>query len=277
MGVAVQSHWFSVGSLVPWAEAGVGAIATQAFVNASFGPVGLNLLKQGHPPAEALKRLLDTDEGREFRQVALIDAQGRAAAHTGANCIPAAGHWVGDNFVVQANLMLNNQVWPAMAAAFTASRGPLAERLVTVLAAAQAQGGDSRGQQSAALVVVKGESSGQVWADRLIDLRVEDYPRPVEEITRLLRVFRAYEFMNRGDTAIEQGDIAGALAAYESAQALCPDNLEMKFWHAVGLANVGQVAEAKLIFKEIVAQEPNWASVARSLPGIGLLRVSLTE
>ncbi len=277
MGVAVQSHWFSVGSLVSWAEAGVGAIATQAFVNASFGPMGLNLLKQGHPAGEVLKSLLDPDEGREFRQVALIDAQGRVAAHTGANCIPAAGHIVGDNFAVQANLMLNDQVWPVMAAAFTASQGPLAERMVAALAAAQAQGGDSRGQQSAAILVVKGEASGQIWRDRLIDLRVEDHPHPVEELARLLRVFRAYEYMNRGDAAVEQGDVAGALTAYESAQALCPANLEMKFWHAVGLANAGQVAEAKLIFKEIVAQEPNWADIARSLPAIGLLRVSLTE
>jgi uncharacterized Ntn-hydrolase superfamily protein len=272
MGVAVQSHWFSVGSMVSWAEAGVGAVATQSFVNPSFGPLGLERLKQGRAAAETLKMLLDSDEGHEFRQVAIIDTQGRAAAHTGANCIPQAGHITSDNFSVQANLMASDRVWPAMAAAFTASQRPLAERMVAALVAGQAEGGDIRGQQSAALLVVKGETSGKVWQDRPIDLRVENHPRPVEELQRLLQVFRAYEYMNQGDAAIERGNVAQALAAYQTAQALCPDNLEMKFWHAVGLTNLGQIEAALPIFREIFWQEANWAVVIQELLPIGLLK-----
>jgi len=209
IGAAVQSHWFSVGSIVIWAEAGVGAVATQSFVNTSFGSRGLELIKEGKSPREALDILISGDEGRHFRQVALIDAKGNTAAHTGATCIPEAGHINSKYYSVQANLMLKNSVWPAMEKAFQESRGPLAERLVAALEAAEAEGGDIRGKQSAALLVVKGESSGKIWEDRLIDLRVEDHPEPVKEIKRLLRVYRAYEHMNAGDVAVEKGDESG--------------------------------------------------------------------
>lgn len=274
LGVAVQSHWFSVGSLVTWAEAGVGAIATQAFVNASFGPRGLELLRQGLSAPEVVKTLIAADEGREVRQLAIIDSQGQVAAHTGGNCIPAAGHHLGDNYVVQANLMLNEQVWPAMAAAFEASQGPLAERLVTTLAAAQAVGGDIRGQQSAALLVVKGVNTGQIWEDRLIELRIEDHPQPVTELQRLLQIHRAYEYMNRGDEAMERNDVAGALEAYRRAEALYYDNPEMKFWHAVSLANAGQVTAALPMFQEIFSQDQLWATLLGRLPTVGLLRIT---
>ncbi len=274
MGVAVQSHWFSVGSLVSWAEAGVGAIATQSFINASFGPRGLELLKQGKTAQEALKILIDSDEGREVRQLAIIDANGNIAAYTGKKCIPAAGHHIGDNFSVQANLMLNDSVWPAMTKAFEESEGPLAERMIAALEAAQNAGGDIRGKQSAAILVVRGKSTGKVWEDRLIDLRVEDHPEPVKEIKRVLKVFRAYEYMNAGDLAIEKNNVQGALKAYGTAEEMFPDNLEMKYWHAVSLANVGMVDDALPLFKKIFSKDKNWHILTKRLPGVGLLKVS---
>lgn len=274
MGVAVQSHWYSVGSIVSWAEAGVGAIATQSFVNVSFGPRGLELLKQGKTAQETLKILIDSDEGRDVRQLAIIDAKGNVAAYTGKKCIPDAGHIIGDNFSVQANMMLNNKIWPAMEQAFKESKGHLAERMVAALEAAQQAGGDIRGKQSAAIVVVKGHSTGQVWEDRLIDLRVEDHPQPIKEIKRLLKVFRAYEHMNAGDLAIEKNDIQGALKAYGAAEEMFPDNLEMKYWHAVSLANVGMVEESLPIFKSIFEKDQNWLTLTKRLPGVGLLNVS---
>ncbi len=171
--MAVQSHWFAIGPLVPWAEAGVGAIATQSFVDASYGKLGLDLMCAGRSAPNALKGLLAADSNRDVRQVAMIDATGKVAAHTGSKCIPAAGQYVGVDFSVQANLMLNDTVWPAMAKAFESARGDLAERLLTALEAAEAAGGDIRGRQSAALVVVSGKPTGKPWQDRVYDLRVE--------------------------------------------------------------------------------------------------------
>ena len=274
MGVAVQSHWFSVGSLVPWAEAGVGAIATQSFVNVSFGPRGLQLLRKGKTAEEVVKELIDADEGRDVRQLAIVDSKGNVAAHTGAKCVPAAGHHVGNNFSVQANLMLNDRVWPTMAEAFETSKGSLAERMIVALEAAQEAGGDIRGKQSAAILVVRAESTGRMWEDRLIDLRVEDHPEPVQELKRLLRVFRAYEHMNRGDLAMEKNDADGALAAYSTANAMCPANLEMKYWHAVALANLGKMESALPIFREVFAKDRNWRMLTKRIPAVGLLDVS---
>jgi len=274
MGVAVQSHWFSVGSVVPWAEAEVGAIATQALANVSFGPRGLDLLKLGKSAPEVVAELLASDDGKEVRQLAVIDAQGSVAAHTGQKCIPEAGHHIGDNFSVQANLMLNDSVWPAMAQAFKQSKGHLAERMVVALEAAQAEGGDIRGKQSAALLVVKGQATGEIWKDRLIDLRVEDHPEPVQELKRVLRIFRAYEHMNKGDEALEKNDVEGALKAYRTAETMVSDNLEMKFWHAVSLVNANMLTEALPMFKTIFAQNGHWFIVAQRLPGVGLLEVS---
>jgi uncharacterized Ntn-hydrolase superfamily protein len=274
MGVAVQSHWFSVGSLVSWAEAGIGAIATQSFVNVSFGPRGLELLKQGKTAQQALKMLIDSDEGREVRQLAIIDANGNVAAYTGKKCIPEAGHIVGENFSVQANLMLNDKVWPAMEKAFKQSNGHLAERMVAALEAAEQTGGDIRGKQSAAILVVRGKSTGKTWEDRLIDLRVEDHPEPIQEIKRVLKVFRAYEYMNAGDLAIEKNDIPGALKAYSAAEEMFPDNLEMKYWHAVCLANEGMVDESLPLFNEIFEKDNNWRVLTKRLPAVGLLNVN---
>jgi len=274
MAVAVQSHWFSVGSVVSWAEAGVGAIATQALVNVSLGPTGLGLLKQHRSAQEALDELLASDEGRDVRQLAIVDSRGRVAAHSGKNCIPEAGHIIGEGFAVQANMMLNDQVWPAMADSFRESTGPLPERVLASLKAAQEAGGDIRGKQSAAILVVRPESSGRIWEDRLIDLHVEDHPEPVEELHRLLGVFRAYQHMNEGDLAIEKGDTRAALAAYSAAEAMCPDNLEMQFWHAISLANLGMMADALPIFGKVFARDRNWAVLAERLVTVGLLKVS---
>ena len=271
LGVAVQSHWFSVGTSVVWAEAGIGAVATQSFIDPSYGPLGLALMRAGRSAPDALTGLLAADEGRDVRQVAMIDATGRVAAHTGARCIPAAGDHVGEGYSVQANLMEKDTVWPAMAKAYEASRGDLAERLLAALEGAESQGGDIRGRQSAAILVVKGVSSGRPWQDRLFDLRVEDHPSPVVELRRLVTLQRAYNLMNEGDLAVEKKDDAGALKAYSSAEALVPDNAEMAYWHAVALVNMGRVDEALPVFAKAFRLHPKWRDLTPRLPKAGLL------
>ena len=271
LGVAVQSHWFSVGTSVAWAEAGIGAVATQSFIDPSYGPLGLALMRAGRSAPDALTGLLAADEGRDVRQVAMIDTTGRVAAHTGARCIPAAGDHVGEGYSVQANLMEKDTVWPAMAKAYEASRGDLAERLLAALEGAESQGGDIRGRQSAAILVVKGVSSGRPWQDRLFDLRVEDHPSPVVELRRLVTLQRAYNLMNEGDLAVEKKDDAGALKAYSSAEALVPDNAEMAYWHAVALVNMGRVDEALPVFAKAFRLHPKWRDLTPRLPKAGLL------
>jgi len=274
IGVAVQSHWFSVAGAVPWAEAGVGAVATQSFVNRSFGPRGLKLLRQGLSPKQVVEELRASDKGREMRQLAVIDSEGRAAAYTGDRCVPEAGHHVGDGYSVQANMMMSAEVWPAMAEAFEAGEDPLAERLVEVLEAAQGCGGDIRGRQSACLLIVKAQPSGQPWNDRLIDLRVEDHPRPVEELKRLLKVFRAYEHMERGDRAFEQNDHRLALQEYGRAQELYPGNPEMKYWCAVSLANMGEIDRSLPLFQEVFHSQNDWRILTERLFKMGMLKVA---
>ena len=274
MGVAVQSHWFSVGSIVAWGEAGVGVVATQSFVNLSFGQRGLELLKTGKTAQEVVDELIASDEGRDVRQLAIVDSKGNSAGYTGAKCISEAGHIVGENYSVQANMMLNNSVWGEMSKAFEKTKGPLAERLIASLEAAQKEGGDIRGKQSACLLVVKGEATGNLWEDRLIDLRVEDNPEPIDEIKRLLKVYRAYEHMNKGDLAVEKNDMKLAMEEYNAAMKMFPENLEMKYWTAVTLANTGEVKKALPMFKEIFAADKNWKELTKRLPSVGLLTVS---
>jgi uncharacterized Ntn-hydrolase superfamily protein len=271
LGVAVQSHWFSVGPIVAWAEAGVGAVATQSFVDPSYGKLGLDLMRSGKSAPDALKSLLAGDEGREVRQVAMIDSQGRVDAWTGKNDIAAAGHLVRQNFSVQANLMLNEKVWPAMAQAFENSKGDLAERMLAALDAAQTVGGDIRGKQSAALVVVTGKPTGQAWKDRTFDLRVDDSPEPLKELRRLVTLQRAYNHMNAGDLAVEKKDNEGALREYSAAERLVPDNAEMIYWHAVALVNMGRVDESLPLFRKVFAMDKNWATLTPRLPKSGLL------
>ena len=271
LGVAVQSHWFSVGPIVAWAEAGVGAVATQSFVDPSYGKLGLELMRSGKSAPDALKSLLAGDEGREVRQVAMIDSQGRVDAWTGKNDIAAAGHLVRQNFSVQANLMLSEKVWPAMAQAFENTKGDLADRLLAALDAAQAVGGDIRGKQSAALVVVTGKPTGQAWKDRTFDLRVDDSPEPLKELRRLVTLQRAYNHMNAGDLAVEKKDNEGALREYSAAERLVPDNAEMIYWHAVALVNMGRVDESLPLFRKVFAMDKNWATLTPRLPKSGLL------
>jgi uncharacterized Ntn-hydrolase superfamily protein len=271
LGVAVQSHWFSVGSIVPWAEAGVGAVATQSFVDPSYGKLGLDLMRAGKSAPDALKSLLAGDEGRDVRQVAMIDAQGRVSAHTGTKDIQAAGHIVGRDYSVQANLMLDEKVWPAMSRAFETTKGDLAERMLAALDAAQEAGGDIRGRQSAALIVVSGKPTGRSWADRLFDLRVDDHSEPLKELRRLVTLQRAYNHMNAGDLAVEKKDNEGALREYSAAEKLVPDNAEMIYWHAVALVNMGRVEESLPLFRRVFAMDKNWATLTPRLPKSGLL------
>ena len=274
MGVAVQSHWFSVGSLVTWGKAGVGVVATQSFVNPSFGPRGLSLLENGLTPKLAVETLLELDEGSAVRQLAILDVHGNVAAYTGEHCIEAAGHIIGDNFSVQANLMDKNTVWPAMAKAFENAKGSLAERMLVAMEAAQKEGGDIRGKQSAAILVVKAKSSGNSWEDKVVDLRVEDHDNPLAEMRRLLDIHTAYEFMNMGDLAVEMGDNVLAKELYMNAQKLNPNNLEMQYWYAVTLANNGELTAAKAIFREIFKRNPKWKELTPRLVKPKLLTIS---
>ena len=268
MGVAVQSHWFSVGSVVPWGEAGVGAVATQSIVDPSYGPLGLALMRAGRSAPEALEALVAGDTGRDVRQVGMVDAQGRVATHTGKLCIPAAGGQSGKTYVVQANLMEKTTVWPAMARAFEAARGDLAERMLAALDAAEAEGGDIRGRQSAAILVVKAKSSGRPWADKTFDLRVEDTPEPLREIRRLVQVQRAYNHMSAGDDCVAIKDWVCAEREYGTAQKLQPGNVEMAFWYAVALATGGRLEQARPLFSQAFQSDRRWRELVVRLPGV---------
>ncbi|WP_434036891.1 DUF1028 domain-containing protein [Formosa sp. 4Alg 33] len=278
MAVGVQSHWFNVGSIVAWGKSGVGVVATQSFVNPAYGPNGLELMQSGTSAKDALQTLVTQDEGRDFRQVAMLDINGSVDAFTGANCVASAHHIVGDNFSVQANMMLNDAVVPAMEHAFKAhSNLPLAERIVKVLQAAQAAGGDIRGRQSAALIVVGPKLAANAWQDKLVNLNVEDSAEPLVELERLLKVHKAYNFMNEGDLAVEHGDMEKAMNAYGTAQRMFPENLEMKYWTAIAMANSGQLDDALPIFKSIFEKDNNWRTMTERLPKSGLLTVSKNE
>jgi uncharacterized Ntn-hydrolase superfamily protein len=271
IGVAVQSHWFSVGADVPWAEAGVGAVATQSFVDPSYGPNGLGLMRLGKSASEALRELTAADSGEAVRQVAMIDAEGNVAVHTGKRCVQFAGHKIGNGFSVQANLMLNGKVPDAMASAFEATKGDLAEKMMAALEAAQNVGGDIRGKQSAAMIIVKAKSSGKPWADRLVDLRVEDNPEPLGELRRLLTIARAYVHMNAGDASMEKNDVETAMKEYGEAMKLAGDNVEIAFWSAFTMALKGKLDQALPIFKEVFLADRNWVEVLKRLPQAGMI------
>jgi uncharacterized Ntn-hydrolase superfamily protein len=278
MAVGVQSHWFSVGTIVSWGKSGVGVVATQSFVDPSYGPNGIRLMGAGLTAQEALQLLVEADKGRDYRQVAFLDVKGNVTAFTGEKCIPSASHVIGNNYSVQANMMLNDDVVPAMSRAFMENADqPLAERVLLAMQAAQDAGGDIRGKQSAVLIVVGPGPVEGSWLDKRVDLRVDDHPDPIVELSRLLRVHRAYDHMNRGDLAVEQGDMKLALAEYGTAETMVPDNLEMKFWKAVALANNGMLEEAYPVFRTVFRGDENWRELTRRLPGSGLLTVSAEE
>ena len=272
LGVAVQSHWFSTGSLVTWAEAGVGAIATQSMVEVSYGPLGLESMRAGKSATETLEKLLTADAGRDLRQVAIVDHAGCVATHTGKRCIAEAGHIIGEEFSVQANMMLLSTVCPAMAEAYRASTGPLEDRLLQALDAAQSAGGDIRGQQSAAILVTEGKSAGKAWEGIRVDLRVEDHPAPLNELRRLVNIQKAYRLMNSGDDLLGKKQVAEALDAYHRAAAMLPGQIELPFWQAVTLADLGRLDEALPIFNEIFNTDRNWAELLRRLPAAGLIK-----
>ena len=258
LGVAVQSHWFNVGAIVPWVEAGVGAVAVQSIPEPAHGPRALALLREGIAPKEVLRRLLDGDPQTAYRQIGIVDAAGRVAVHTGERCIAEAGHATGEGVAVQANLMDRATVWPAMLRAYEASQADLAERLLVALEAAEAQGGDLRGRQSAAIVVRPapgGDGPG-------FDLRVEDHPEPVDELRRLVLLGRAYHELNRGDALIAAGDVDAASAAYARATALVPDEAtggEAPFWAGVALAGAGRREDALPYLRRAAAVDGRWA------------------
>jgi uncharacterized Ntn-hydrolase superfamily protein len=300
MGAAVQSHWFSVGSIVTWAEAGVGAIATQSFVQPSYGRDGLELMRKGTTAPHALQELLKADTSRNVRQVAFVDAQGRAAVWTGSHCVASAGDIVGgttndsqkvdgapddgvihigENYTVEANMMINEKIWPAMDKAFRESKGDLADRMLAALDAAQAAGGDARGRQSAAIVVVKAKPSGKSWEDRIFDLRVEDHSSPLVELRRLVGIARAYNHMNAGDLAVEHKDNEAALREYSAAEQLVQSLqgvdksrvAEMSFWHAQALVQMGRVDESLPLFKKAFQLHPSWVVMVPRVQKAGLL------
>ena len=275
MAVGVQSHWFAVGTSVSWGQSGVGVVATQSFINPAYGPNGLQLMSEGQTAEEALQVLVAADRGRDYRQIAFLDVHGNVSAYTGDKCISSASHVIGDNYSVQANMMLNDDVIPAMSRAFTENSDlPLPERILKALLAAQSVGGDIRGKQSAALVVVGPDLTEEGWADKTIDLRVDDHKQPLKELDRLLRIHRAYDHMNRGDLAVEHHDMDVALKEYGAAEEMFPNNLEMKYWKAVALANNGWMAKALPIFSYVFERDKNWRELTRRLPASELLTVS---
>ncbi len=270
LGVAVQSHYFSVGPIVPWAEAGVGAVATQSLVLVDYGPLGLELMRKNRSAREALDSLLAGDAHREGRQVAMVDAKGGVAAFTGPSCIPDAGDVQGEQFSCQANLMANPRVWPAMKEAYEKADGDLAERLLRALEAAEKAGGDIRGRQSAAILVVKGKASGKPWNDVLVNLRVEDHDQPLVELRRLLRLRRAYNLEDQGDAFTAEKKSAEAAKAYDEAMKLAPDVVELQFWAALTMYTNDRKPEALALFRKVFAREARWVPLIERLSRVGL-------
>jgi uncharacterized Ntn-hydrolase superfamily protein len=271
LGVAVQSHYFSVGSVVSWAEPGVGAVATQSFAEPSYGPRGLDLMRRGRSAAGALGELVDRDEDEAMRQVAMIDSAGRVAVHTGQACVPEAGHQVGTQMSAQANMMRNPTVPAAMVEAYSAMSGDLADKLLAALDAAEAEGGDIRGRQSAALLVVGGRPTDTPWKERRIDLRVEDHPEPLRELRRLMTLRRAYDDMELGEQLAVRGELPASVEHYERAHAAAPDNLEVEFWLGLALAGAGRPEEASAHIQRACAAHDGWAELVERLGGAGLI------
>jgi len=263
LGVAVQSHWFSVGPVVPWARPGVGAIATQAMARVQYGPEGLELLAAGVGAEQALSQLLAKDEGSGWRQVAVIDASGAVCTHTGTDCIPFAGHAVGEQVSCQANIMARETVWDAMLTTFQSSSGPLAERLLAALDAAEAEGGDLRGRQSAALLVVPGTGE---WWETTVSLRVEDDPEPLRELRRLLRLHSAYQLAGEADDLVTEGRRADGARRYQEAATLEPDSHELLFWSGIGMVEAGNEQDGIALVRRAIELQPSWAELLPRMP-----------
>jgi uncharacterized Ntn-hydrolase superfamily protein len=263
LGVAVQSHWFSVGSVVGWARPGIGAVATQANAEISYGPEALELLAAGTAAPEALEQLVASDPGRDSRQVAVLDAAGRVAIHTGRNCIAYAGHIAGDGVSCQANIMVSERVWPAMLEGFESAGGSLEDRLLIALEAAEREGGDARGRQSAAILVVPAE--GEPWRTR-VSLRVEDHPDPLPELRRLVTLKKAYALAGRADELLNAGRHGEAAALYGQASERAPNSHELMFWAGLGMAQSGDLDAGVAKVQAAIALQPAWRELLRRLP-----------
>jgi len=257
LGVAVASRFFAVGAVVPWAKAGVGAVATQSFANTTFGWRGLELLEKGLTPEEALRVLLRNDDNPKRRQLGIVAADGSSATYTGEQCIPWAGGRRGRNYAVQGNILAGEAVVTGMEKAFLQTQGTLAERLYAALLAGQAQGGDARGKQSAALLVVKEAAGYGGYTDRAIDIRVDDHPQPLEELGRLLNVAQMNYAWNEGWTLFTQKNYAEALPHQERAAKLAPENPEVLYDLAVIRLAAGKKAEALEALKKALMLNPN--------------------
>jgi len=263
LGVAVQSHWFAVGPIVPWTLPGVGAVATQANAEISYGPRALQLLKDGLDAHSALARLLDEDPGSAGRQVAVVDAQGNVATHTGESCIPFAGHVAGEAVSCQANIMVSERIWPAMLDGYRSASGPLSDRLLAALDAAEAEGGDARGRQSAAIRVVPAE--GNAW-DTVVSLHVEDHPEPLVELRRLVRLHNAYALANKADQCVNGGRYDEAARLHQQASELAPDNHELLLWAGLGAAQSGDLDTGVARVRAAIELHPGWRELLERLP-----------
>lgn len=263
LGVAVQSHWFSVGAIVPWGAPGVGIVATQANAEVSYGPRALERLAAGLTPRETLDQLLAEDPQSSTRQVAVMDARGRAAVHTGSECIPFAGHVIADGACAQANIMASGAVWPAMLEAFHSSSGALADRLLAALDAAEREGGDLRGRQSAALLVV-GPRGPRFEAQA--SLRVDDHPEPLRELRRLLDLHVAYRLAGRADELVGEGEHEQAAHLFHQASQLAPDNHELRFWAGLGAAQSGDLELALAEVRAAIQAHPPWRELLGRVP-----------
>ena len=274
LGVAVQSHWFGAGAEVMWAQSGVGAIATQATIEVSYGPEGLALMQSGMSAADVLEQLLAADEGRDHRQVAMVDAAGNVAVHTGSCCIREAGHRTGDGFSAQANLMRKETVWDAMHDAYAQSAGKdLAHRMIDTLDAAEAEGGDIRGRQAAGVLVVRETPSGRPWRDTVVHIRVDDHPEPLLELRRLVDLKAVYVLLEAAEELELAGDLPGALRERRRALAAYPDHAEIAFWTAISLAGRGDVEEARRIMEVPYRDHDGWVELLRRLAADGLVEI----
>lgn len=275
LGVAVQSHWFAAG-IVCWAEAGVGAVATQASALIDHGPLALDLMRSGKSAVDALAERVATDEERAHRQVAVLDADGGVAVHTGERCIPQAGHRIGDGFSCQANMMRLDTVCDAMTVAFETTSGDLADRFLAALEAAESEGGDIRGKQAARILIVRGTRTDKPWEDVLVDLRVDDHPQPLSELARLLRLKRAYDHEERASELSDAGEVEAAAKESEAALALAPGNPELSFWTAVRMATQHDMVEvARPILRYALDDDAGWRELLRRLGERRLAGVTL--
>jgi uncharacterized Ntn-hydrolase superfamily protein len=274
MGVAVQSHWFSVGSVVTWAESGVGVVAVQSMASPSYGSLGLSMMRQRKSPRDTLDALVKLDSSPSGRQVAMLDVNGRIEVDTGPDCLPEAGHYIGTNFSTQANLMKNDKVWVAMAEGFEQAEGDLETRLLLALKAGQEVGGDIRGMQSAAILVVNVFTTGKTWEDKILDLRIEDHPEPLKELERLMRLHKAYMHANRGDSLSARKKIREASVEYDLAVKTAPEIAELEFWKAVTMATNQQVEDSVPLFREVFSKNPDWKVFFKKLVGNSLYPIT---